>query len=148
MRIAGIAFLGIAVSFVMQAEQGRGFGPGRGAPDLGFRTIDSDHDGILSAAEIEAAGTILAKLDKNSDGQISSEEISMAMPQGRGPGGRRGGRGEAEQQSASDVEETVTTLMSFDSNADRKLSRAELPERLQGTFDRADENKDGLLTTR
>ena len=36
--------------------------------------------------------------------------------------------------------------MAFDANGDGKLSKAELPERFQGIFDRADENNDGFLT--
>ena len=37
-------------------------------------------------------------------------------------------------------------MMAFDANGDGKLSRAELPERFQGLFDRGDTNKDGFLT--
>ncbi len=37
-------------------------------------------------------------------------------------------------------------LMSFDRNSDGKLTRAEVPERMQGLFDRADADKDGALS--
>jgi hypothetical protein len=43
-------------------------------------------------------------------------------------------------------DELVKTLMSFDRNGDGKLERSEVPERMQGLFDRADTNKDGFLT--
>lgn len=38
-------------------------------------------------------------------------------------------------------------MMAFDKNHDGTLGKAETPERLQGVFARADENKDGVLTT-
>jgi len=37
--------------------------------------------------------------------------------------------------------------MTFDANGDGKLARTEVPERMQGLFDRADANKDGVLTS-
>ena len=37
--------------------------------------------------------------------------------------------------------------MAFDANGDGKLARTEVPERMQGLFDRADANKDGVLTS-
>ena len=40
----------------------------------------------------------------------------------------------------------VKTLMAFDKNGDGKLTRDEVPERMQGLFDRADIDKDGVLT--
>jgi Ca2+-binding EF-hand superfamily protein len=43
-------------------------------------------------------------------------------------------------------DDLVKTLMTFDRNGDGKLDRSELPERMQGIFDRADTNKDGFLT--
>ena len=42
--------------------------------------------------EIHAAPGSLAKLDKDADGQITSDEIRMSMPQGRGRGGPARGR--------------------------------------------------------
>ncbi|HEY1756030.1 MAG TPA: hypothetical protein VGG72_11580 [Bryobacteraceae bacterium] len=40
----------------------------------------------------------------------------------------------------------VKTLMAFDVNHDGKLTRSEVPERMQPIFDRADKNKDGVVT--
>ena len=59
-------------------------------------------------------------------------------------GGGKGRHGRP--ASPADTTETVNTLMSFDKNADGKLSRDEVPERMQGLFDRCDKNKDGFLT--
>ncbi len=155
MRNVSIVVMGIAASLALQAQDGRGAGRGRPAPNVGFTALDLDADGGLDAKEILAAPSSLAKLDKNSDGQITSDEIRMAMPQGRGPGGRGegqgGGRGEGQgggkgQEAGDGVDEAVNTLMSFDANGDGKLSRSELPERFQGIFDRADEHKDGFVT--
>jgi Ca2+-binding EF-hand superfamily protein len=116
-------------------------GPGRGGfPSVGFTLLDTNGDGTLDFREIDAAPAVLSKLDKNSDGQISADEVRPALPEGRRRGGPEGGAG------GNVVEDTVKTLMAFDANGDGKLSKAELPERMQGLFDRADENKDGFLT--
>jgi Ca2+-binding EF-hand superfamily protein len=113
---------------------------------VGFTLFDSNNDGTLDASEIDAAPAALAKLDKNGDGQVTSDEVRTSMPQGRGRG-PGGGRGEGEGGAQVNiVEETVKTLMAFDANGDGKLSRSELPERFQGIFDRGDENHDGFLT--
>ena len=40
----------------------------------------------------------------------------------------------------------VARLMSFDANKDGKLTKEEVPERMQGIFERADANKDGRIT--
>jgi Ca2+-binding EF-hand superfamily protein len=153
MQFTWIVAVGLlAGSAIALAQDGRGRGPGRGQPSVGFTALDTNGDGVLDAHEIAAAPIALAKLDKNSDGQITSDEVRPAMPEGRGRGEGRGGgrgegRGEGEGNAAADVvEDTVKTLMAFDANGDGKLSRSELPERFQGLFDRADLNKDGFLT--
>lgn len=43
-------------------------------------------------------------------------------------------------------DDQVNFLMGFDRNGDGRLDRSEVPERMQGLFDRADTNKDGVLT--
>lgn len=119
---------------------------------IGLTALDTNGDGVLDAQEIANAPAALAKLDKNADGQLTADEVRPAFPQGRGRGGpegegRRGPEGGPGGNAAGNVvEENVKTLMAFDANGDGKLAKSELPERMQGIFDRADENKDGFLT--
>ena len=59
---------------------------------------------------------------------------------------REGERGPIGRAPAATADELADTLMAFDRNKDGRLERAEVPERFQGLFDRADGNQDGLLT--
>jgi Ca2+-binding EF-hand superfamily protein len=156
MRLFWTVSLGLFVGLSAMAQDGRGGpggpgGRGRGGPSVGFTLLDTNNDGTLDAAEIDAAPGLLGKIDKDADGKITSDEVRAAMPQGRGRGGpggegRGGGRGEDESQAPDVVDETVKSLMAFDANGDGKLSKDELPGRFQGIFDRGDVNKDGFLT--
>src|SRR4029077_1721611 len=78
--------------------------PGRGGPDRDgpshpppsplFEALDKDHDGELSAEEIQSASESLKRLDKNGDGKLTGDEIhpqgGPGRPGGRGPGGPDG----------------------------------------------------------
>ncbi len=145
LRISTLIGLGLLAGFACaQPPEGRGSGRGgfRG-PNLTFGLLDTDGDGTLSLAEIDAAPAVLAKLDKNSDGQITAEEVHQDFEEIR----PRGGPGRPEGDAGGNVvDETVKRLMAYDANGDGKLTKAELPERMQGIFDRADENHDGVLT--
>ena len=60
-----------------------------------LEALDTDGDGVISAAELANASASLAKLDKNGDGKLTPDEF-MGRPrgEGRGPRGPRGpGRG-------------------------------------------------------
>src|SRR5258708_5278406 len=74
-----------------------GDGPPPPPPSPVFEALDKDHDGILSAEEIQAASESLKKLDRNGDGKLTEDELH---PQG-GPGGPprrgRGGAGPRDQ---------------------------------------------------
>jgi Ca2+-binding EF-hand superfamily protein len=54
--------------------------------DVAMLALDTNGDGEISAAEIDAAPKTLLVLDKNGDGQITNDEVTPAP--GRGPGGR------------------------------------------------------------
>jgi hypothetical protein len=73
--------------------------------------------------------------DKNAEGQITSDEVRPAMRKGRAAGGCRAPEHPPRNEI---VEDTVKSLLLFDANGDGKLSRTELPERIQGIFDCAD----------
>lgn len=124
-----------------------------------LNAVDVNQDGVLSAKEIANAPAQLRKLDRDGDGQLSREEAGIQMGfgrggrgGGRGPGGEgRGGRGGEEggdeaPAAAPSAEELTATLMAFDANHDGQLEKSEVPERMQGLFERGDTNRDGILT--
>ena len=157
--------LAATVALMAQPPEDRPQGQGRGGPGGGpgafmrfnpiFQALDTDEDGELSKSEIKNAAKSLRKLDKNKDGQLTAEELRPNFPQG-GPGGPGAGEGRRRPEGGpdgpgpggptADPEEMVKTLMAFDKNGDGKLSKDELPERMQGMFERGDTNKDGFLT--
>ncbi len=124
-----------------------------------LNAVDTNQDGVISAAELAASAAQLKKLDKNGDGKLTRDEAGIRMDQlpgrggrGRGEAGRGGpGRGEgrpepeipAEPPTADDM---TSSLMMFDANNNGQLEKAEVPERFQGIFERGDTNKNGILT--
>ncbi|MFM7166589.1 MAG: EF-hand domain-containing protein, partial [Planctomycetaceae bacterium] len=84
--LATLAFAAAAApGFAQDApEGGRGAGRQRMVAPL-MQALDADQDGSLSPAEIENAAKALAKLDKNGDGTISTDELRPAgLPEGLG----------------------------------------------------------------
>lgn len=118
-----------------------------------MQSLDTDHDGTLSSAEIAAAPQVLAQLDKDGDGRLTPHELMSR----RGPDGRPGGVGKAARSRKGkglrggkggrrpDPDKIVQRLMEFDANGDGKLSADELPDRLRERFDRMDTNGDGQV---
>lgn len=93
--------------------------------------LDMNHDGVISANEIDHAGVSLKVLDVNHDGKITAYECGL-----------KGGL----DTLGPSPEELAAALMAFDRNSDGKLERGEVPERMRGLFDRADTAKKGVLT--
>ena len=56
--------------------------------------LDTNHNGVIDATEIDNAPAALRTLDKNGDGQLTMDELRPPRPQGgRGGPGGPGGRG-------------------------------------------------------
>src|SRR6266480_4707123 len=75
------------------APQNPGFGGNRPSLMLHYpvlSTLDADHNKEISSDELAAAPTALLKLDKNQDGKLSEDEVSLQM-------GERGGQGEGQR---------------------------------------------------
>lgn len=113
--------------------------------------IDADGDHVISAAEIMNAAAALKSLDRNNDGQLTSEEVHAGegRPDQRGGregerGGREGQRGGREGQAGGrpggpppqggqggpggppTAEEFMQHAMTFDTDKDGTLNQAEL----------------------
>ena len=106
MRFTWIAVVGLlAVTAVALAQDGRGRRPRpRPAERRIHRLGYINRDGVLDGDEIAAAPAVLARLDKNSDGRITSDEARPAMPEGRG-------RGDRKVAAAEGVEKAKTTRL-------------------------------------
>lgn len=148
--------LGVIITLSALVTVSRAQGPGRASPLFTavalFETLDKDRDGFLSPSEIDAAPSLRA-LDQSGDGLLSAEELRPSFARG-GPGGgfpgggrgRRGPEGEPGGGQPAVSADLLKTLMDLDANADGKLSKSEVPERLQGLFQRGDKDKDGALS--
>lgn len=134
--------------------------------------LDVNKDGEISKEEMENATAALQKLDKDKNGKLTEEELRPNFggrdgdrrgpggpdgrgqrdgdrrgpggPEGRGPrdgdrGRNDGGDGDRNRNRGGDFLERI---MKNDKNEDGKLTKEELPERMQPMFDRIDTNKD------
>ncbi|HVW06316.1 MAG TPA: hypothetical protein VHB78_15000 [Vicinamibacterales bacterium] len=126
-----------------------GRGPARLSGVALVTALNRDGQPGLSAAEVAGAADVLKALDRNGDGRITGDELPAfgrgrdgRLGRGRGAFGRSGG---ARDGAAAD-DDLTSTLMAFDQDKDGKLTKAEVPGRFQGLFERVDANKDGVLT--
>ena len=141
------ALLSLTVLASAAAGQGRGVGfPGqgeRGGPPVNpiSKALDTDGDGELSAAEIEAAATALKTLDRDKNGTLSSDEL---RPQ-RGNSNRGEGRGRTGGPGRAGGPDFLARVKSFDTNKDGKLQKSEVPERMQRMIEHGDTDGDDAL---
>ncbi|MBI5865168.1 MAG: hypothetical protein HZB38_11800 [Planctomycetes bacterium] len=124
-----------------QRREGR---PAGERPDGMMRILDADRDGTLSAEEINGAADALRKLDKNSDGAITADELRSRRerPEGEdGRPGRDGARGEGGRPEGM----RGGFIMRFDADQDGVVTREEYDKGVGEQFDRVDKNHDGKI---
>jgi hypothetical protein len=148
--LIGLALAGSALTVSAQQGQGRGGGAG-GLHRFGAQkfpppiaaVLDTDSNGVLSAAEIAQAPSQLLKLDKNADGQLTAEEL---CPGGLGWDGQNcpwGGPGQGRRACANGQKSVLLALL--DTDKDGVLGSAEIngaPAPLKAL----DKNSDGQVT--
>ncbi|WP_341631356.1 EF-hand domain-containing protein [Sphingomonas agri] len=112
--------------------------------DGAFAAADTNHDGFLSVAEVQAlenaelqkvqaalrarAAAQFKALDTNKDGQLSFQEFAAATP----------------NVKANDT--PAVLLQKWDTNHDGKVSAAEYRAPTLAKFDKVDLNHDGIVT--
>jgi caffeoyl-CoA O-methyltransferase len=124
--VASVAVLLTAAHFAAAQPPGRPGGPPRGRGQFNplLRLFDTDRDGSLSAAEIDALAAKLKGLDKSNDGKVSDEELrglfaSSGRGPARGPGGSRPAR-----RSGSVSEGDFDTITLPQDDAEKKILAA------------------------
>jgi Ca2+-binding EF-hand superfamily protein len=137
-----IMFVFALTAALALAQEGQRMSFIRMSPIL--NSLDVNQDGVVSAGEIANAPAQLRKLDKDGDGKLTQAEAGIQMQMGGGRGGRGGG--DEPPAPAPTAEELTATLMVFDANNNGQLEKSEVPERMQGMFERGDTNHDGVLT--
>ena len=111
-----------------------------------FVVLDVNKDGEISKEEMENATAALKKLDKDKDGKLSQEELRPDFGNfGRRDGDRRGPGGSFGRRDGDGGGDFVERMMANDKNKDGKITKDELPERMQRMFDNIDTNKDKAL---
>ena len=135
-----------AAHLEVDANAGRVFGAGR--PGLGgpggrgpgamverIMTWDANDDGVITRDEApDRMRDRFDSIDANGDGMLETEEFENMPPPGRGaPGG--GSFDPAER------------LRQFDEDGDGRITRDELPDRMERMVDRFDINGDDVIDT-
>jgi len=146
--LIGLALAGTALTISAQQGQGRSAGAQHryGAQKLPppiAAVLDTNSDGILSAAELAQAPSQLLKLDQNGDNQLSAKEL---CPGGAGRNGQAcpwGGQGQGRRACANGQRPVLLALL--DTDKDGVLNSAEIngaPAALKAL----DKNGDGQVT--
>jgi multidrug resistance efflux pump len=95
-------------------------------------TAEKPSKAALSPAGTSPSPAALSAAESPGPGARSPPEAELRAEAAPGESGKRGGRGSFD-------------LMQSDKDGDKKLSREELPERMQGMFERMDSNGDGFI---
>jgi hypothetical protein len=114
--------------------------------DARFAALDTNHDGKITPEERAAArekrfDERFAKMDTDGNGQLSKEELKAAHDKGRGPGAGRSGK-----DGRMGMHGRGMNGPGMDGGRDGTVTRAEFMARPLAMFDKADADKDGVVT--
>jgi Ca2+-binding EF-hand superfamily protein len=141
--IAALAFSGVALAQQQAAPKPITRAQLSAQLDATFKAVDTNHDGSISTAELQAQQTKelqalqaqaraklqedFNRLDTNKDGQLSFAEFSAVA-------------------SVKPSQTAAQLIASMDTNHDGKVSEAEFEAGRLALFDKIDANHDGVVT--
>lgn len=137
--LAAIASTALSTSAIAERGPGRHAdgprgGPAHMMPVLNFEELDTDKDGRITKAEIDAQRQArVTAADANGDGLLNAEELA-AM--------------ELAKLTERAADHAARMIERFDANADGQISAAEMAAGPQpvAMFDRIDTDSDGAIT--
>lgn len=121
--------------------------------DAQFATLDTNRDGFLSDAERSAVRDAriearFQRLDADKNGSISLAEMKAGPEHRGGPRAERGGKGghHGRQHGTRGGRGGDHPGLNRDADKDGRISRAEFQGRALARFDRADADRNGVVT--
>ncbi len=102
-------------------------------------TLDENGDDVLDAKEIADAPQDLKKLDKNSDGKLTADELRPARPAGAVEGEKKSGEAKDMKRPASPL------ITAIDVNGDGTVDEKEISGSAEA-LKKLDKNGDGKIT--
>jgi hypothetical protein len=134
----GLALLTCSIATAQEPDQPQGHRPPLPPPPF-IAMFDKDRDGKISAEETQAAADVLAKLDRNNDGEITRDE---RRPPGPPPGE---GQPPGEGPPCGEFRPVPPLVAALDTDKDGTISAEEL-EGAPDSLTALDANQDGQLT--
>lgn len=143
LAMASLTAAGLTGTVAAQGEERerRGGQRGGGQPRGIMGALDLNRDGKLDQNEIDMAVVSLRKLDKNKDGELTSDELFGGRPGSDRAGGDRPG---SDRPAGGDGRRRPG-LAQLDKDGDGKISKEEAPPRLKERFGDVDKDGDGFL---
>jgi hypothetical protein len=110
-------------------------------------TVNAYRENLTKLRDLAKSDLLIKIKDVLSDAELKT--FTAALDRQPGPGGRGfpggpGGRGPGAGRGLT-ADQIVERIMSFDKNGDGKITKDELPERMQFLLELGDTNKDGAL---
>jgi len=151
--------LGTATIFAQDEGGPPPAGPGDGSPGGHHRpppppivaALDANHDGVIDTGEIANASAALKALDKNGDGQLTTDELRPPHPN-HPPGDQQGGSTANQQggpgggpQAGPHRHPPLPIMQVLDANHDGVIDASEIAN-APAALKTLDKNRDGKLT--
>jgi hypothetical protein len=108
--------------------------------DKADAAVKAYHENVRTLMGLARADLLVQMQAVLSEPELKQFKEGLDRPPALARGGRGAGRGRGPS-----VDEVVERIMALDKNKDGKVTKDELPERMQGLIARGDTNKDGAL---